>query len=72
MYEKTVLLASASNPRRATLDDAVSLSKMFASAFMDDPLFDYIVRPGAGRKPALELFFLKILSLRDIPQGRFG
>jgi ribosomal protein S18 acetylase RimI-like enzyme len=69
MYDKAALLAAASNPRRATLDDAIPLSKMFAAAFMDDPLFDYMVRPGAGRRAALELFFHKMLSLRDIPQG---
>jgi hypothetical protein len=46
MKDKMALLEAASNPRRATLDDAVTLSKLFASAFMDDPLFDYMVRPG--------------------------
>lgn len=63
------LLEAASNPRRATLGDAVSLSKLFAAAFMDDPLFDYMVRPGAGRTAALEIFFHEILRARDIPQG---
>jgi ribosomal protein S18 acetylase RimI-like enzyme len=69
MEDKMALLEAASNPRRATLDDAVKLSKLFASAFMDDPLFDYMVRPGARRAAALELFFHEILSARDIPQG---
>ena len=69
MEEKIRLLEAASNPRRATLDDAVSLSKLFASAFVDDPLFDYMVRAGAGRTAALEMFFHEILSARDIPQG---
>ncbi len=69
MEDKMALLEAASNPRRATLDDAVSLSKLFASGFMDDPLFDYMVRPGAGRTAALEMFFYEILSARDIPQG---
>jgi ribosomal protein S18 acetylase RimI-like enzyme len=39
------------------------------SAFMDDPLFDYMVRPGARRPAALEIFFHEILRARDIPQG---
>ncbi len=69
MEDKMALLEAASNPRRATLDDAVSLSKLFASGFMDDPLFDYMIRPGAGRTAALEMFFYEILSARDIPQG---
>jgi len=56
------LLEAASNPRRATLDDAARLSKMFASAFVDDPLFDYMLRPGTRRMAALELFFHGILS----------
>jgi ribosomal protein S18 acetylase RimI-like enzyme len=69
MEAKMALLEAASNPRRAMLDDAVSLSKLFASTFMDDPLFDYMVRPGARRTAALETFFYEILSARDIPQG---
>jgi ribosomal protein S18 acetylase RimI-like enzyme len=69
MEEKMGLLDAASSPRRATLDDAVNLSKLFASAFMDDPLFDYMVRPGARRTAALEMFFHEILRARDIPQG---
>jgi ribosomal protein S18 acetylase RimI-like enzyme len=69
MEDKMALLEAASNPRRATLDDAVTLSKLFASAFMDDPLFDYMVRPGARRAAALEMFFHEILRARDIPQG---
>ena len=69
MEDKMGLLDAASSPRRATLDDAVNLSKLFASAFMDDPLFDYMVRPGAGRAAALEMFFYEILRARDIPQG---
>jgi ribosomal protein S18 acetylase RimI-like enzyme len=69
MEDKMALLEAASHPRRATLDDAVSLSKLFASTFMDDPLFDYMVRAGTGRTAALETFFYEILSARDIPQG---
>ena len=63
MEDKMALLAGAENPRRATLDDAACLSKLFASAFEEDPLFDYMVRPGAGRAAALEIVFRDILSL---------
>ena len=69
MEDRMALLEAASNPRRATLDDAVNLSRLFASVFADDPLFDYMVRPGAKRTSALETFFREILSARDIPQG---
>ena len=47
MEDKMARLTAASNPRRAMLDDAVSLSKLFAAAFIDDPLFDYVIRGGA-------------------------
>jgi ribosomal protein S18 acetylase RimI-like enzyme len=66
---KQARLEAASNPRRATLDDAVQLSYLFATAFMDDPIFDYMVRPGAGRRAALGLFFRELFSARDIPQN---
>jgi hypothetical protein len=66
---KQARLVAASNPRRATLGDAVQLSYLFATAFMDDPIFDYVVRPGAGRRAALELFFRELFSARDIPQN---
>jgi ribosomal protein S18 acetylase RimI-like enzyme len=69
MEDRMALLEAASHPRRATLEDAAGLSKLFASAFVDDPLFDYMIRPGARRKAALEMFFHEILSARDIPQG---
>jgi ribosomal protein S18 acetylase RimI-like enzyme len=62
-------LQSASNPRRATLDDVVPLSRLFASAFMDDPVFDYMVRSGARRRSALETFFRGMFTARDIPQN---
>lgn len=62
-------LQSASNPRRATLDDAPLLSRLFASAFMDDPVFDYMVRSGERRRAALETFFSGMFSARDIPHN---
>jgi ribosomal protein S18 acetylase RimI-like enzyme len=69
MDDKSARLDAASNPRQATLGDAPRLARMFAAAFSDDPLFDYMVRPGVKRRAALELFFHDILSARDIPQG---
>ena len=62
-------LQSASNPRRATLDDVIPLSRLFTSAFMDDPVFDYMVRPGEKRRAALETFFNGMFTARDIPQN---
>jgi ribosomal protein S18 acetylase RimI-like enzyme len=62
-------LQSASNPRRATLDDVIPLSRLFTSAFMDDPVFDYMVRPGEKRRAALETFFIGMFTARDIPQN---
>jgi ribosomal protein S18 acetylase RimI-like enzyme len=62
-------LQSASNPRRATLDDVIPLSRLFTSAFMDDPVFDYMVRPGEKRRAALATFFNGMFTARDIPQN---
>jgi ribosomal protein S18 acetylase RimI-like enzyme len=67
--DKMDRLTAASNPRRATLNDAAHLSKLFASAFMDDPLFDYMIRGGAKHASVLEMFFHEVLAARDIPQG---
>src|ERR1700722_12899849 len=63
--------ASRSSLKSTSCDayDAVNLSKLFASAFVDDPLFDYMIRPGVRRAAALETFFHEILRARDIPQG---
>ena len=69
MDDKMDRLTAASNPRRATLDDAVPLSKLFAAAFIDDPLFDYMIRGGAKHPAVLEMFFHEVLAARDIPQG---
>lgn len=69
MDDKMARMTAASNPRRATLSDALNLSKLFASAFMDDPLFNYMIRGGARHEAMLETFFHEILAARDIPQG---
>ena len=72
MDDKSLSLDAASNPRRATLGDAPTLARMFAGAFWDDPLFDYMVRPGARRRAALELFFRDILSARTYRKAKSG
>jgi len=42
---------------------------MFASAFMHDPVFDWIAQPGSARGAALERFFHWMLAVRAIPFG---
>jgi len=63
--EKMDRLTVASNPRRATFNDAAHLSKLFASA----PLFDFMIRGGAKHAAVLEMFFHEVLAARNIPQG---
>lgn len=62
-------LAAAANPRRAAQSDAGPLAQMFASAFMHDPVFDWIARPAPARGAALERFFHWVLAVRAIPFG---
>ena len=42
---------------------------MFASAFIQDPVFDWIARPGPVREAALQRFFHWVLAVRAIPFG---
>ena len=67
--DRNALLAAASNPRRATMDDARSLARLFAAAFTTDPVMDWIARPGAKRARALEHFFFWLMRVRAIPFG---
>jgi len=62
-------LAAAANPRRATANDAGQLSRLFASAFLTDPVMDWIARAGAKRPEGLERFFYWLLQVRAIPFG---
>jgi len=62
-------LAAASNPRRATANDAGQLSRLFAAAFLTDPVMDWIARAGAKRAEGLERFFYWLLQVRAIPFG---
>lgn len=67
--DRNALLAAASNPRRATMDDAAVLARLFAAAFTTDPVMDWIARPGPGRARALEQFFFWLMRVRAIPFG---
>jgi len=67
--DRHALLAEAAAPRRATANDAGVLSRLFAAAFVSDPVFDWIARPGAKRPHALEQFFYWLLQVRAIPFG---
>ncbi len=62
-------LKAASVPRRATLDDAGQLTQLLASAFFNDPIMDWLVRPGPQRASALTALFSRILRKRAIPAG---
>jgi ribosomal protein S18 acetylase RimI-like enzyme len=62
-------LRSASNPRRAKPEDAAALSRLFAAAFLADPVMDWIARPGPKRAAGLERFFYWLLQVRAIPFG---
>src|SRR5260221_2464182 len=62
-------LSAASNPRRARLGDAETLSRLFAAAFLTDPVFDWIARAGPKRAQGLERFFFWLLKARAIPFG---
>jgi GNAT superfamily N-acetyltransferase len=56
-------------PRRAGLADADTLSRLFAAAFLYDPIFDWIARPGPHRARALERFFYWVLQTHALPHG---
>ena len=62
-------LLAAANPRRASAPDAGELADFFTSAFMTDPVFDWIARPGEQRAAGLRRFFLWLLRVRAIPFG---
>jgi GNAT superfamily N-acetyltransferase len=68
-FDRHERLAAAADPRRATLDDTATLSRLFAAAFVTDPIFDWIARAGAKRGAAMERFFFWLLRTRAIPFG---
>jgi GNAT superfamily N-acetyltransferase len=67
--QRHMRLQMASNPRRATPEDATALARLLASAFMTDPVMDWIARPGPKRAAGLERFFYWLLRVRAIPYG---
>jgi ribosomal protein S18 acetylase RimI-like enzyme len=67
--DRHVLLAGASQPRRANDSDTAQLSRLLAAAFLADPVFDWIARPGRRRAEVLEAFFFWLLRTRAIPFG---
>jgi ribosomal protein S18 acetylase RimI-like enzyme len=67
--DRNALLAKAAAPRRAVMDDAGTLSRLFAAAFVNDPVFDWIARPGPKRAAGMERFFFWLLKSRAIPFG---
>ncbi len=67
--DRHALLAAAAAPRRATIDDAGVLARLFAAAFTHDPVMDWIARPAPKRAWALEQFFFWLLRVRAIPFG---
>jgi ribosomal protein S18 acetylase RimI-like enzyme len=54
--------------RRATIDDAARIARLFAAAFARDPVFDWLARPSA-RAVALQRFFFWLLRERTLPHG---
>jgi GNAT superfamily N-acetyltransferase len=56
-------------PRRAGEADAGVLARLFAAAFLADPVFDWIARPGVKRAQGMERFFFWLLRMRAIPFG---
>ena len=67
--DRHALLAAIAAPRRATVDDAATLSRLFAAAFTADPIFNWMARPGPRRAQVLEQFFFWLLKTRAIPFG---
>lgn len=62
-------LAAAANPRRAIPTDVPRIASLFAMAFANDPVMDWVAREGSGRKAALERFFRWIVAVRALPFG---
>jgi ribosomal protein S18 acetylase RimI-like enzyme len=63
------LLERASHPRRANVNDTGTIARLFAAAFMTDPVMDWIARAGPKRAQGLERFFFRLMQVRAIPFG---
>jgi ribosomal protein S18 acetylase RimI-like enzyme len=64
MSDRHAQLQRAANPRRATPDDTARIARLFAAAFANDPVMDWIARPGRARAAGLEEFFNWLLTTR--------
>ena len=62
-------LSAASNPRRVKQSDVPVISRLFAAAFLTDPVMDWVARPGVKRAAGLERFFYWLLTVRAVPYG---
>ncbi|MGH6872705.1 MAG: GNAT family N-acetyltransferase [Rhizomicrobium sp.] len=62
-------LLMAANPRRARQSDVPVIARLFAAAFLADPVMDWIARPGPRRPIGLERFFYWLLTVRAVPFG---
>jgi ribosomal protein S18 acetylase RimI-like enzyme len=62
-------LQAASAPRRATLADADRLAQLLTAAFLNDPIMDWVARPGPKRAAGLMALFSRLLCKRAIPAG---
>ncbi len=67
--DRNALLLRASHPRRANDKDTASIARLFAAAFMTDPVMDWIARAGPKRAQGLERFFFWLLKTRATPFG---
>jgi ribosomal protein S18 acetylase RimI-like enzyme len=55
--------------KRASIDDAARLARLFAAAFDRDPVFHWLARDGGARATALQRFFFWVLRERSLPHG---
>lgn len=55
--------------RRASGNDVEHIARLFAASFARDPVFDWMVKTGEGRLPALAQFFRWVLKSRTIQHG---
>jgi ribosomal protein S18 acetylase RimI-like enzyme len=55
--------------RRASVDDAARIARLFAAAFAEDPVFNWLARSGRTRAVALQRFFFWVLRERSIQHG---
>jgi GNAT superfamily N-acetyltransferase len=67
--DRHALLDAAGHPRRAKQSDVPAIARLFAAAFLTDPVMDWIARPGVKRPAGLERFFYWLLTARAIPFG---